>query len=595
VTQLSDQLQTIVLRHKSKPALFESLLQLLLQQTNMVGGVVLVQGPNNTLRLGPHRFQSQELNAAKLGTWLAEELHRAGAISKLHVARPKSNQHLAAIFAPLRMGEHVTFVALAQSPDQSRSLTTEIAITQLFTAYAGRWQEQQGTAQLTQQLSSTAAILELVSRIESSGDLKSACFTVVAMLQKHLGCERVVIGLRQKKHMCRVRAVSGLAEVDDNAELTRKLQAVLNEACLRDQVSAWPLLPGNSPHQLLAHKQLARRDASVISTPLKTRCGEPIGALAMEGRRELAAMPVILNFLAALSEPLGSALQAAKRTEGSWPQRCLRSVLAPRKTQQRWSAVGLLMFLVAVLLVPVTYRIPGRCVTEPVERRFCVAPHDGLLENTFAEPGDVVSKGHLLARMDGREIRWELAGTQAEMHRAAKQRDTHMAHHETSEALLAELEMKRLDCHSQLLRFREGNLELTSSTAGIVLSGSLDRRENYPVSKGQLLYEIAPLHPLRVELAVPADEVAHLHRGMPAHLKLEGLNDQIVGKVDKIRPRAEVRDDQNVFIAEVLIDNTAGQIRPGMKGRGKIVSDAKSIGWIIFHRAWERIVIAWPW
>ena len=595
VGRLSDQLETIVQGKSSKPALFEALLQLLLQQANIIGGAVLAHGSDSRLRLASHRLQSEDLEASKLGAWLTAESQRAGNTNQSHVAFSRTNPHLAAIFVPLRMREHVALVAIVKPTGHPPVLRAEIAITQLITAYANRWQEQLATAELSHQLSSTAAILELVNRIESSDDLKSACFTVVAALQKHLGCERVVIGLSQKNRACRVRAISGVAEVDENAELTRKLRAVLNEAILRNQVSSWPPLPGTGSHQLLAHKQLVRRDASVISTPLRTQQGETIGALAVEGRRELVAIPMIPNFVAALDEPLGSALQIAQRAEGSWPQRCMRSITTPQKSRQRWIAFGLLLLTIVVLLIPIPYKIRGRCVVEPVERRFCVAPHDGLIENTFAEPGDVVVDGQLLARMDGREIRWELAGTEAEIHRAAKQRDTYMAHHETSDALLAELEMQRLDSQSQLLRFREVNLNLTSSSDGIVLSGSLDRRENFPVSKGQLLYEIAPLNPLRVEVGVPADEISHLRLGMPVYLRLEGVKDQIVGKLNKLRPRAEVRDEQNVFIAEVLIDNAEGQLRPGMKGHGRIVSDARGIGWILFHRAWEQIMVAWPW
>ncbi len=596
IAHLSEQLQAIALRQQNKSALLAALFELQLQRASTVGCATLVPGQDNTMNLGPHRFRHSWLDDKEIRSWLVNEFRQPDGAGGLRVIRSRTKVQLAAIIAPLRVDEHAAWVTLVNLPEGDARLSTEIAITELVAAYARKWAEQRQAAELSRQLSATAAILELVRRIEYSENVTAACFTVANALQEHLRCERVVVGMKQGQHGCRVVAISGVAEVDDNADMTRKLKAVLDEAMVRDEVSAWPPLAGTTAHQLLAHKTLARRDASVISTPLKSPTGETVAALAVEGRREFAALPEAAHFVAALEEPLGSALQTAKRVQGGQLQRCWRGIMAAGNAQQRWLLGGLIVLAILALLFPTPYKIQCRCVIEPVQRRFCVAPHDGLLENTFAEPGDVVTNGHLLARMDGREIRWELAGISAEMHRAAKLSDTHRAHHEIPDALLAELEVKKLDSRSKLLRFREAKLAVTSPIEGVVLSGSLDRRENYPVSKGQVLYEIAPLDPLRIELGVPAAEVMHVEAGMPVRIRLDGFGDQVMpGKVDKIRPRSEVRDGDNVFVAEVTLDNPSGRMRPGMKGHGKIVSRKKSVGWIVFHRVGERLQTAWPW
>ena len=145
--------------------------------------------------------------------------------------------------------------------------------------------------------------------------------------------------------------------------------------------------------------------------------------------------------------------------------------------------------------------------------------------------------------MDGREILWELAGVNAEMQRAETKRDAHVASHETPQAVMAELETRTLTNRKELLEFRESNLQMISPIDGIVLAGSLDRRENYPVTKGQVLYEIAPLDQLRVEVGIPADEVMHVSVGDPVNLYFEGAGaETISGTIKKIRPRSEIRD-----------------------------------------------------
>ena len=67
------------------------------------------------------------------------------------------------------------------------------------------------------------------------------------------------------------------------------------------------------------------------------------------------------------------------------------------------------------------------CRVQPKHRRFVSVPYEGRLEEALTEAGEVVKQGQLLARMDPREIEWELAGLTADLRRADKDRDTALA------------------------------------------------------------------------------------------------------------------------------------------------------------------------
>ena len=75
---------------------------------------------------------------------------------------------------------------------------------------------------------------------------------------------------------------------------------------------------------------------------------------------------------------------------------------------------------------------------------------------------DVVQEGQVLARMDGREIRWKRAGVLADKSQAAKKRDSAMAAHEYAETQIARLEVDRLDLELRLLAHRAEHLEIKS-------------------------------------------------------------------------------------------------------------------------------------
>ena len=52
---------------------------------------------------------------------------------------------------------------------------------------------------------------------------------------------------------------------------------------------------------------------------------------------------------------------------------------------------------------------------------------------------------------------------------------------------------------------------------------------------------------------------------------------------------AEQRQAENVFVGEVRIQPNE-LLRPGMRGRAKIESAKRPLFWVLFHRAWDKIV-----
>jgi multidrug efflux pump subunit AcrA (membrane-fusion protein) len=333
----------------------------------------------------------------------------------------------------------------------------------------------------------------------------------------------------------------------------------------------------------------------VLSVPLRDADETIVGSLICTGEARRLLVEPTRRFLDAAAVPVGAALASARRSEGG---RCIRSMRTASKWLKSWGgwlALAGTCGVAGVLSIPMTYRIPARGELAVVERRVSVAPFEGLLLETLAAPGDVVEAGQPLARMDGREVHWELAGVLAERERAARERDTALAAHDVSRSLMAGLEVERLQTREELLRNRLDRLEVRSPLTGIVLSGSLERRENVPVDVGQALYEIAPLEALRLEVAVPAAEISHVRPGMVVEVRLAGTASEIVtGRISRIRPASELRGGRNVFIAHVELPNPDGRWRPGMEGSVRIVGDSHPLGWNLFHRAWEYLLTRVP-
>ena len=569
--------------------------QLLSERPNVVGCISVQQVEQQTLRIGAHQLKSDAVDISQVSRWLLPRISDCLS-SQMPIVATAEQAGFDCVVVPAKFDNTVAFVTLIQSPSTAQQKSITLALAQLSVQFLSEQQQRRRIGELNRQVELTAATLELTLNAKDAQGLTAACQRIANDLQAHWKCDQVIVGLNRIRKNCKLIAVSKTPVLDRNSEANIFRKAVLDESVGREQLGSWPPLPGIDPHQLVAHKQLARRDSLVISVPLRTRDNKVIGALAMIGRRDMVAIPNIQHAVGAVGQPIAETLETVRVHQGGTIRRSLRWIGKHEHRYKRLLAMASIALMFAAMFIPWTYTIRCQSLLEPVERRFCVAPQDGLIESTLAEPGQIVSANDLLAKMDGREIRWELAGVVADQARVSKQRDTFLASQETAEALMANLEMERLANQRRLLEFRESNLMMNSPIDGVVLSGSLDRRENYPVNKGQVLYEVAPINELRLEVGIPADEISQVRVGDKIEMFVEGLGTEaFVGQIERIRPRAEIRDQEHVFIAETVIENSAKQLRPGMRGVAKIKTREKRIGWILFHRAWERFYAAMPW
>jgi RND family efflux transporter MFP subunit len=383
-------------------------------------------------------------------------------------------------------------------------------------------------------------------------------------------------------------------EFDRHAHFTVAVQDALQEAVIRGCLTAWPPLHEGQRHAALAHQKLLAVTGAggVVSVPLYDNQQRIVGVI------QLVDAPT--DVVPAFAEPYAPALAAALlRFERERAAACMRRAqrMAGWFTSRRGQLLGLLaVAALAALAVPSPYHIDCDCQIQPVTRRFVVAPYDGTLEKCLVSPGDVVQAGEILARMDEREIRWELAGLRADQARAEKERDAAMASHRTSSAQLADLEMRRVELQIELLEHRLENLAIRSPIAGMVVAGDLQKAEGAPLTIGQSLFEVAPLERMMIEVLIPEQEIAHTQVGMAVNVTLDAFSgDVIEGTLERIHPQAELRDSQSVFVAETELENAHQRLRPGMNGSAQVIGHRHPLGWILFHKPWSRLRRALVW
>ena len=402
-------------------------------------------------------------------------------------------------------------------------------------------------------------------------------------LRKWAACDIVAIGFSERGGMPKLVHISDVVSPDLKTHRSRLYQKVMHEALDREEVLVWPQQTEGLQESSLLLRELVQ-DTSMqqgCAVGLKTAGGGMVALILLwGGTGDRSGSIKELQGCSGLLAPLFyQTLRDEQRTGAKG---------APSSSSIVKKVVGICaaaLFCGWFFFYPMDFNLHPEAQIKPVQLRYVVAKFDGLIDEVFAEPGDQVKSGSELASLDEREIALELSSLEADSVKALKMRDNHHVRGEVAAAQIAQLEYQRLQERASLLTMRQSQLEIKSPTDGIVLSGDLKRRKGGPVSRGQVLFEIAPLDPVLVELGVADEDIGHLREGQEVTVRFDGFPGRSWhGQVEKIAPASKLIEGKNLFTAAFELDNSDNALQPGMRGDGSIHAGKRSPAWIYFHK-----------
>ncbi len=439
-----------------------------------------------------------------------------------------------------------------------------------------------------------AELLEITLSILASKSTRDAAIEVVTRLPAYFGGGRLAIGLlKSKDGECRLTAVTGVATLDHHSKLSSLFEAALDEAVQLHRHHLDTPEADRFPRKSLDNLGVVTGLAYGVSQALLAHDGECVGAILWLRPRNLCSPAAAQQRMDTVLGPIGTAIAAVSRRDRSLRE-LMRETLTQRlplmRTQKFLAALAVVLL---VLAIPMPYRITCDARMEPVVRRFVTAPFDATLQQALVELGEKVEEGQLLARLDGREIRWELAQLEAEIRKAEKKRDAAMASRRAAAVNVARLEVEALEHKRRMLVNRAENLEVRSPITGVVTQGDLQRAEGAKLAIGQTLFEIAPQETMILEAALPETDFACFGLETPLKIQFDAYPGQVwESQVQRVWPRTEMRDGKNVLILEAELENPHGLLRPGMAGQTKLSGPLRPLGWNLFRRPINAV---WRW
>lgn len=449
-----------------------------------------------------------------------------------------------------------------------------------------------------------SAVLESVTTALEHPGYEAAATALATELAARLGCERVSIGMLTGKSV-QVRALSHSAQFSERTNLLRDLAAAMEEALEQSTAIVHPNADKDSLLVTRRHEQLVTThgDSGVCTVPYGTN-GELSGAITLErtgGEGFDAATATLCEHIASLVGPI---LDLKASDDRSLPGKIahalrerLKQLLGPGHLRLKLGA-GLAVLAIGVpSLVSTTFRVTGDAVLEGIVQRSVVAPQDGFVGSAERRAGDVVNAGELLATLDDRELRLEYLKWSSQLEQVRKEYRSALAEGDRAGVSVLRAQMDQAEAQTLLLEEQLARTRLVAPFDGFVVSGDLSQSLGSPVSRGDVLFEVAPLDGFRIALSVDERDIALVEEGQSGRLALTGLPGETMAfVVQRITPVSSVAGGQNRFRLEANIEGPTPDLRPGMQGVGKIEIGQRRLIWVWTHDVitWLRLLL-WRW
>jgi membrane fusion protein (multidrug efflux system) len=201
----------------------------------------------------------------------------------------------------------------------------------------------------------------------------------------------------------------------------------------------------------------------------------------------------------------------------------------------------------------------------------------GEVLRILVEEGDRVAAGQLLAALDDRQLRLEVAQARAALAKLERDYNRQIELHEKGLVAAGTFESLKYDLDDLRAKHELAHLQLSYTQIRAPFAGVIAARN---VKLGQMLqpgtavFRVTDPSPLKAEVFVPERELERMRPGQRASIQVDALAGRAFeGRVTLVSPT--VNAQTATFKVTVHVDDARGDLKPGMFGRIGIVFDRR--------------------
>ena len=227
---------------------------------------------------------------------------------------------------------------------------------------------------------------------------------------------------------------------------------------------------------------------------------------------------------------------------------------------------------------------------EPERSATIRAEVNGAVIATFAEPGQRVEAGALLARLDDSAIRDQALSARAATATAASANDiakrelaraealekagaiaTRDLEHARNGALAAETQLANAQAMGAGAEKQLAKTRIVAPFDGVVSARQVNAGD--VASPGNPLFTVVDPSTMRLEASIPADALVSVKVGLPVEFGVSGYTQRFTGRVTRVNPAADPATRQVRIIA--TIPNAGRALVGGLFAEGRVATETK--------------------
>jgi hypothetical protein len=446
-------------------------------------------------------------------------------------------------------------------------------------------------------------LVEIVNTVVSQPGCEAASHAFGEILARHLACDRVAVGFRGGRST-QLTSLLQTATFERKYDLGRAIESAMDEAIDQRMVLSAPP-PENARYNAMAQQQLARLTAAsaVVSVPM-FRHDVAIGAVTLERFKEGLPNEEQIEVCEALCAAVGPILADKREKDRSIAtltiertRRALAELIGPKNLGTKIAIVLALVPIVYLGFAKDTYRVSAHAQMQGEVRRVISVPFDGYIRAQYLRAGQVAQSGALLAEMQDNDLVLDRLRHVAQRNQYRLELDRALGKRDLAQANVARAQIEQQDAEIELADQTLVRTQIRAPFDSVVVSGDLSQSIGKPVSRGDTLFELAPLDRYRVTLLVPELEIQSIVPGQRGSVLLTALPEHpFPFEVTTVTPVSHVQDGLNGFEVHAVLSESDIRVRPGMEGVAKIEVGERNVAWIWIHGLvhWVRIKL-WAW
>lgn len=471
----------------------------------------------------------------------------------------------------------------------------EVELLQHMTGLIPFYLNQLQMPKLRGRMEELAKLFDIDREIFSSLEPAKIAFVVANLLPEVVPCQRCTVALFGAEKL-KIEAITGLDVIEQKSAVIRSLTRVIaataeqNEPLSITQDGLEAMEEGELKEA--GHEYLEEHPFRILHmTPIETK-GRKLGMIGIESAKEENFSPTDLMFLKFVATQAALALENAHLFQGiplaatSQKVRAVSQRFGLMSRVKRAAIVAILLLVfVGPFVIPLENKVSGKCTIQPMHRYFARSKSDGILKSFLVQEGKKVAQGSVVALLDDEPYRKRLA--EALSRRDVLNADTirNFGLKQYADYEISRLKLKEVEAEVAFLNAELEKTRILAEGAGTVVTPQprFLERVGKAVAKGEELIEIGELDRLKLEVAVPEQEIKFVRVGQEIRFLLNSLPERSFDvKIDKIREKAETTGTQNSFIVEAALHDVKGPFKPGMEGMARIYTGKQSLGRVFF-------------